>query len=169
MTVEVSSLIRERKFVDAFRLANRLADERPHDLARLIVAGEAALHVQKHAEAHEYAMRALRIAPASTEAFLISVTALRCSREFADAEQLLANASRYFTFSASLEGKRLQELGLLYFETGRVNHALRMHPCRCRVKYFAAQSKGRGEQNEKGRPVPRAPSSNLTPPIPYQR
>ena len=126
MTVEVSSLIRERKFVDAFRLANRLADERPHDLARLIVAGEAALHVQKHAEAHEYAMRALRIAPASTEAFLISVTALRCSREFADAEQLLANASRYFTFSASLEGKRLQELGLLYFETGRVNHALRM-------------------------------------------
>ena len=125
MTAEVLKLIRARKFGDAFQMAGDLAAEQPDNVARLLIAGDAALHAHKNAEANEYAMRVLQIAPANSEALLISASAFRRSQEFGEADRLLTKASRAFKFSAPLEGKRLQELGLLYLETGRLDQSLK--------------------------------------------
>ncbi len=125
MTTEIISLIRDRQFDAAFRLAVGLAEVQPGNVAHLLLAGEAALQAQKYAEANEYAMRVLRIAPSNSEAFLISVAAFRRSREFAEAERLLTAASRSYKFTAKLEGRRLQELGLLYLETSRLDDSLK--------------------------------------------
>lgn len=126
MSTEVLNLIHARKFDDAFRLADRLVEAQPDNVEKLILAGEAALHAQRNAEANEYAMRVLRLVPTSGEAFLISAKAFRRSQEFAEAERLLTAESRRYHFKGQLEGKRLQELGLLYLETGRIEQALKM-------------------------------------------
>ncbi len=91
----------------------------------MLLAGEAALRITKNAEANEYAMRVLRISPTSGEALVLSATAFRCSREFAEAERILSAASRDHNFTGQLEGRRLQEMGLLYLETGRLKQSLK--------------------------------------------
>ena len=126
MTAEIISLTRERKFAEAFRVAASLAELQPSSVAALLLAGEAALRVQNNAEANQYAMRVLRISPASGEALLLSATAFRCSREFAEAERILTTAGRDVKFTGQLEGRRLQEMGLLYLETGRLDQSLKM-------------------------------------------
>lgn len=126
MSAEVLRLTLERRFADAFQLAASLAESKPLSIVTLLLAGEAALRVRNNSEANEYAMRVLAIEARSRDGLLLSATAFRCSGEFAEAERLLTVASRDYGFSGQLEGRRLQELGLLNLETGRIDQSLKL-------------------------------------------
>jgi len=109
----------------AYAEAVALLAAHPEDLALLQLAAEAALQSNRFVEAQEIAARLSSLAPLLFESVLISAAALRRSGDLAGAEHLLTSIHTRYKLGHALEGKRLQQLGLTYLESGRHPEALK--------------------------------------------